>query len=923
MKRMHVISHTHWDREWYQDFQGYRQRMVYQIDRLMDLLDLRPQYVFHFDGQTSWIDDYLEIRPQNKERLAGYIRSGRIEVGPWYTMPDELLLSGESITRNLILGHLRCREYGTTPMPVGYVTDVFAHCSQFPQIMKGFNIDTAFLKVAPWSEAERTEMVWQGADGTEMLLVKIDGKIGYDGFMTLREFDDEFIRNYEKRKIELGTTDVLFGLDGNDHQPVKWDTPEEVARANKLFTRTRAFQSTMKDYLADLKAALGPDWQKGRTRLTGEIFTGIGTGASRLNLKQANDAVEWKLAREAEPLEAWAMTLGAGEAGPHAPQKDFLDYAWRNLILNHPHDSICGCSMDQVHRDMMYRFDQARLVADNAKWESLQAVADRIDPTPLGQADSLVAVFNLASVPTGPTTAFAFEVPSEVNAAFNVDAHSDEKKGTSTAGMEPVLIDENGQRLHYDVVGVERQARPLPFTYKTSRHIFYPPDHATPAYRARFWTVDRYHVVAGVCVPALGYRMWRIVYRPIEAKPKAPAATAAPAPVKADAKAGTIENSLVRLTARPDGAIDLLDKSTGKLYSGIHRLEDNGDKGDGWNSRFADADRIISSSDESSRQNLRVAVEAAGNLRATMRISFDLLVPADLVRSERDGKAFYARGDKLVAMPVETTFAVTAGSPRVECRTVVENTARRHRLRAAFPTDFATDDWQSDSVYDLVDRKAEGGWASTRRYDRIIKNFLAASSGEAGLAVITKGLNEAELDGDDRRTMRLTLWRSFSQALHGEATTDSLLLGELATEYALVPFKPEGGRVPAGFFGQVDLFKLPALSYSRSTAPGKWMGLVGKPLTGMLPTEGSFVEVPGAAAVSCIKTSEDGSAVVVRIFNPTTAAAAVTVRPKFLFARAWKANLLETPIEALYDRDGAIALQLAPKEVFTLRIDLR
>jgi alpha-mannosidase/mannosylglycerate hydrolase len=110
---MHIISHTHWDREWYQEFQGYRQRLVYQMDSLLDLLEKRPEYkYFHLDGQTSVILDYLEIRPENRNRLAGYIKDGRIIIGPWFVMPDELLLSGESLVRNLMLGHRICRQYG-------------------------------------------------------------------------------------------------------------------------------------------------------------------------------------------------------------------------------------------------------------------------------------------------------------------------------------------------------------------------------------------------------------------------------------------------------------------------------------------------------------------------------------------------------------------------------------------------------------------------------------------------------------------------------------------------------------------------------------------------------------------------------------------------------------------------------------------
>ena len=140
--RLHVLSHTHWDREWYQTFQGFRKRLVFHLDALLDLMESDEAYrYFHLDGQTACLLDYLEVRPENRDRLCRLIESGRILIGPWFTMPDELLLSGESLVRNLLLGHRLCRDFGTKPMPVGYVTDIFGHNSQFPQILKGFGID--------------------------------------------------------------------------------------------------------------------------------------------------------------------------------------------------------------------------------------------------------------------------------------------------------------------------------------------------------------------------------------------------------------------------------------------------------------------------------------------------------------------------------------------------------------------------------------------------------------------------------------------------------------------------------------------------------------------------------------------------------------------------------------------------------------
>ena len=92
---MHVVSHTHWDREWYKPFQHFRMRLVDLTDGLLKLLETDPEYkVFTFDGQTIVLEDYLEIRPENEERLRKLVNEGRIIIGPWYNQPDEFLISG-------------------------------------------------------------------------------------------------------------------------------------------------------------------------------------------------------------------------------------------------------------------------------------------------------------------------------------------------------------------------------------------------------------------------------------------------------------------------------------------------------------------------------------------------------------------------------------------------------------------------------------------------------------------------------------------------------------------------------------------------------------------------------------------------------------------------------------------------------------
>ena len=135
---LHVVPHTHWDREWYQPFQTFRIRLVHLMDRLLDTLARDPAYThFMLDGQTIVLEDYIQVRPERRAELEAHVRSGRLSIGPWHVLPDEFLVAPESLVRNLLLGDRLCRQFGAK-MPVGYIPDPFGHVGQMPQILAGF-----------------------------------------------------------------------------------------------------------------------------------------------------------------------------------------------------------------------------------------------------------------------------------------------------------------------------------------------------------------------------------------------------------------------------------------------------------------------------------------------------------------------------------------------------------------------------------------------------------------------------------------------------------------------------------------------------------------------------------------------------------------------------------------------------------------
>jgi alpha-mannosidase len=371
-----LVPHTHWDREWYLTFQQFRIKLVRTIDQVLDILDQDPDFTyFMLDGQTIVLEDYLEVSPEQAERLQRHARSGRLLTGPWYLQPDEFLVSGESLIRNLMTGFRMAADYGGA-MPIGYVPDTFGHIAQLPQILRGFGLDNAVFWRGVGEEARQSEFRWRAPDGSEVLVAHLADPRGYSNACRLPLDVDAFLQRLEIMKAALlprATTNTLLLMNGADHLPPQAGLPAVIAAANVQLTGMRVRIGTLPQYLDALRAAPGA-----RQVLAGEMRSSQrahllpGVLSTRMWIKQQNAASEHLLTGWAEPACAWAWTLGA------AYPAGLLRRAWKFLMHNHPHDSICGCSIDQVHREMAPRFAQSDQIAAELTIEALQAAAAQI-----------------------------------------------------------------------------------------------------------------------------------------------------------------------------------------------------------------------------------------------------------------------------------------------------------------------------------------------------------------------------------------------------------------------------------------------------------------------------------------------------------------------------------------------------------------
>jgi 2-O-(6-phospho-alpha-D-mannosyl)-D-glycerate hydrolase len=904
MLDIHVVSHTHWDREWYLTHEQFRFRLVALVDRLLDLLDSDPSYkYFHLDGQTIVLEDYLEIRPEQEPRLRAAIACGRVLIGPWYVMPDEFLVSGESLVRNLLRGHRISREYGS-PMPVGYLPDLFGHVGQMPQIWRQFGLDNTIL----WRGfgGRDAEYWWRAPDGSRVLMMHLPPE-GYCN-ATRIVFDPEAMMaraaekvGYERARTRTGQALLMNGV---DHVEPHTAIPDLIARLSAQPDQ-RAHHSTLPAYVAAVRGAVESTNPPLET-VSGELRGGTdyanllpGVLSARVYLKQQNADVQALLESYAEPLSVFALLAHAQEREPFrraSPAFRYPDgelrHAWKTLLQNHPHDSICGCSIDAVHDENMIRFARARQVATAVVDTGLDTIADSVPPPP---ADAIRAVVvNTDAVERAQVVEGVIDLPIDSAEPWrNVDAAALDRpvrffaRDTTIAAVHaadraPVdfqILDER-QLLHHEM---SRYETPWALNMRRIRVAWWAPRLPPCGYTSFDFTIAPHHV-----------------------------ATRAPTPDV------TIENERLAVSANADGTFEVTDKHTGVAYHGVAALEDVGDVGDEYNYCPPAADRRVTNADACV---VSVACVADGPVRKTLRAELELPLPRAAAVDR------FKRADELVRERVTIDATLDRGAPRIAFTVVVDNRASDHRLRIMFPTAAArVESARADTAFDVVTRPARQRVPDTITNEAPVSSapmisLIDAGDGRAGATVIARGLMEYEIL-EETPAIALTLIRAVGDLSRNDlATRPSGHAGPpVATPGAQchgvhrfeIAFEPHGGAPSANAL----------LASARAHNLPPQVVAVRAP-SGTGPLTRSFVRMErqsGGMVLSALKQAEAGGSIIIRLFNPDDVEARASIAIDTPIDAAYNVNLLEERQAELHIENGAIAVHLAPHQIKTIEI---
>ncbi len=853
-RRISIVPHTHWDREWYEPFQTFRLRLVHLIDGLLDLLERDPSYArFLLDGQMAVVDDYLEVRPENEERIRALAAAGRLSMGPWYILMDEFLVSGETIIRDLQSGMRRGAAFGGT-MEVGYLPDMFGHIAQMPQILKLAGFDHTVVWRGVPSVIDKTGFWWEAPDGSMVRAEYLP--TGYGNGAAIPDDAKELVRRIGDHEEEIGEflLDGLLFMNGTDHQePQRW-LGRVVAEANALQDDYVLEVTGLADYLATAPTG-------GLERWPGELRSGaradvlMGVASNRVDVKREAALAERALERRAEPYSALFLP---------APQwpRALLDLAWKEVVRNAAHDSVCACSVDEVVDAVNTRYAEARRIGDGLAEQALLGLARSLaDAGPVvvnpsarrrgGVVEMVVAGDDLPpDTQALPEEPGAFGIPRGLG-ALTLDANTVRTiLGMLPAGsqidahtwIQGVQVEEDETGIDVTIAFGSEERFDVPLA--SIKQDLYTRLGARPdsAVRIRIDQPPIRRVLARVSdVPGFGWQSCT------------PAALAYPVTVTdaggtgEDGSAGSVEldNGLVAVTIdRPSGNF-ALDGVTG-----FGKLVDGGDHGDSYNYSPPHRDRLVDTPD-----GVDVTVTESGPVRACAVITATYRWPEYV-----DGNTRARTGEK--AVEVTTTVELRAEERIVRVVTRFVNPSRDHRLRVHLPLPRPASSSEAECAFAVVRR----GLETEGRPDEFglptfpSRRFVSAG----GLTVAHEGLLEYELididEGDRRaRTLALTLLRSTG------------MLSRLGMAYRPLPAGPltpvdglqlQGRPIEARYALAVGCDDPYAMA-DDALLP---LELVHAPGGGGRATPGSALEIDGAE-VSAVQ--RQAGLLEVRVFNPT------------------------------------------------------
>jgi alpha-mannosidase len=890
MTTVHVVSHKHWDREWYHPAARFRQRLVALVDELIDAPPSIAGTSFLLDGQMAVIEDYLAVRPERVAEISGLLKSGALEAGPWYVLADELIPGGEALVRNLLAGRRALRSLRALEQSprVLYCPDSFGHPAMLPALARGFGFQMVIVwrgfGGARWPSADTCS--WKSPSGDPVLLYHLS-RSGYELGANLPVDPDAARARWNEIRAELlsrNSTGVALLLNGADHHARQRDHAEAIAALGAAADPDEVKASSLRGFAADdelnvASSARLPEVEGELRDSYGFTWTIPGTLATRAHQKRRNARIERLLVREAEPWAALAahaaraahLVHAAGADGQAGSRRQLVEAAWRSLLLCHPHDTLCGCSTDEVARAMDARLDEAEAQGTGIRDDAvLDLVGHRADDArerraawkpmvlvrnPGARARGGVALLRLvdfvADVPVGPGSANRAEPAAVLS-----------KRIPAVAGFPAI-------QLLARTVEHERTEAP--------RH--YPDDDLVSVCEVAAWVPE---------VPGYGIRPFAHTSR------NRPGAI--PSPASANEHAAS--NGRISVNVHDDGRVEFTDIERGRSVPDLLRWESLVDLGDLYTPSVRDG--------KLTPRFTGARVLHRGPVRATLEAKWE----------------FRKKKEKKERVTAAVRLIIDANARWLRIEVAGANGANDHRLRLRIATDASQAQVVADAMFGPVERMPIEASLEDLKMETPLKTaplhrYVSLFAAARGATVFSDGLAEYEADGDGG--LAVTLLRAVGELSRAD-------LPERPGHAGWPAPAPEAqchGRFAAGLALMLHDARSPAVVDSiERAADDILLPLTGATLRSALHDPGAIrgIELDGdGLAFSSAKESEDGGWLVLRCVNLLEQERAGAWRVGAVH-EAKLARLDETIIESISTSGDNVAFTAPPRATVTILV---
>ena len=739
--RVCLVSHTHWDREWYHTAARFRQRLV----ALLDALLARPiaDECFLLDGQAITLLDYLEVRPEQEVALRARLQSGALEAGPWFVLADNLIPSGEAILRNLEAGRRVLSRFGAVPPPVAYCPDTFGHPAALPAIAAGFGFPVAIVwrgaggAAHPASDAFR----WQAADGSAVVAHHLPPD-GYEFGSALPVTVEGAKARWQRMQPVLAArnrTGIVVLLNGADHHALQPDIVHAAAALRDAAAPSaRVQRASLTEFVslfgATTRAAALPVVSGELRDSYGYAWTLGGTLGTRAQQKRQNALLERALLRDVEP---WLALSWLHQAAPssRATALDgrltlmqlptLLNTAWQELLATHPHDTLCGCSIDEVARAMDTRQESVRSQVRGLRQAALQLALQHDDVAARSRAinplpEQAIVVRNRAAIARGGIVELRL-----------LETLGDVAVGPGGAGVPPVVVSAPVAPPPVvpppvappHVAGLVVQplnSRVVHRRRESPQH--YPDNDLVRVHRAVAWVPP---------VPAFGLRLFGV--DGVE-DDRAPSAVR----IEESASVVVLDNGRLRVVVC-NGQVVV--EQHGRRLENALTIVSIGDVGDSYTPALRGTPELLAC--------VGVRMRHRGPLRASVRLRW--------ASASRD-------------IRVDTTLVLDADAELLRCDVRGMNRRRHHRLQFTWHTGFTDAVTVADAAFGPVERRVAVAPASGTTMETVVPTMPMhrwATQEQLGhcVTVFADGLAEAE---SKPGALSLTLVRAIGELSRGD-----------------------------------------------------------------------------------------------------------------------------------------------------------